>query len=85
MLERVVGREAPISPKELAGHLGMPLSNVSYHARVLVECDVFDLVDTKPRRGSIEHFYEPSGLVEHPMVRAALGLEGDEHSGTTDG
>lgn len=75
MLERVVQQDGPVSPKELAGHLGMPLSNVSYHARVLVECDVLDLVDTKPRRGSIQHFYEPSELVEHPMVKAALGMD----------
>jgi hypothetical protein len=60
----------------LADNLKTPLSNLSYHARVLVECDMLDLVDTRPRRGSIQHFYEPSELVEHPMVKAALGLDG---------
>ena len=76
MLERVVQQEAPVSPRGLAAHLAKPLSNVSYHARVLVQCKVLTLVDLKPKRGSMQHFYEPSELVEHPMIKAALAPEG---------
>jgi DNA-binding transcriptional ArsR family regulator len=46
------------SPRELADELEQPLSNVSYHVRVLVQCGAVKLVDTEPRRGSLEHFYE---------------------------
>jgi DNA-binding transcriptional ArsR family regulator len=74
ILAKVIEGGEPISPKELAESLKTPLSNLSYHARVLVECDMLDLVDTRPRRGSIQHFYEASELIEHPMVKAALGL-----------
>jgi DNA-binding transcriptional ArsR family regulator len=74
MLLRAAEQDEPISPRDLAGQLGMPLSNVSYHARVLVQCEMLKLVETKPKRGSIQHFYEPSEMIDHPMVQAALGL-----------
>lgn len=74
ILARVIEEDRPISPKELAELLKFPLSNLSYHARKLVECEMLDLVDFRPRRGSVQHFYEPSELVKHPMVKAALDL-----------
>ena len=55
----MAGEEA-ISPRELAGALHQPLSNVSYHVRVLAECAAVSLVDTKPVRGSMQHFYRDS-------------------------
>lgn len=45
------------SPNELAEALDIPLSNVSYHVRVLKECHVLALTDTQQKRGSVEHFY----------------------------
>lgn len=78
MLRRMAEEQSPVSPRGLAEDLKMPLSNVSYHARVLVHCGVFRLVDLKPRRGSVQHFYEPSDLAEHPMVKAALDLGDDD-------
>jgi DNA-binding transcriptional ArsR family regulator len=45
------------SPGELSRDLGVPLTNLSYHIRVLIELDCIELVDTQPRRGAIEHFY----------------------------
>jgi DNA-binding transcriptional ArsR family regulator len=49
------GREA--SPKELAGALGEPVGNVSYHVRILRELDCVELVRTEARRGALAHFY----------------------------
>jgi DNA-binding transcriptional ArsR family regulator len=45
------------SPNELAKKLGEPLGNVSYHVKILAECDAIELVKTEPRRGAVEHFY----------------------------
>ncbi len=63
------------SPKEMAAELEQPLSNVSYHVRVLVECRALTLVRTKPVRGSVQHFYKPSEqFLAEPGVAAILGL-----------
>jgi DNA-binding transcriptional ArsR family regulator len=45
------------SPSELAEELGEPLGNVSYHVRMLLDLDLVELVNTKPRRGAVEHYY----------------------------
>jgi DNA-binding transcriptional ArsR family regulator len=66
------------SPRELAAALRQPLSNVSYHVRVLTERGATILVGTKPSRGSVEHFYR--GAVEAPWARDILGL-GERNSG----
>lgn len=63
------------SPRELADLTGEHLSKVSYHVRVLAENKAVKLVTTKPRRGSVEHFYKATSLVEKvPWGREALGL-----------
>jgi DNA-binding transcriptional ArsR family regulator len=49
--------ERVASPNELARELGEPLGNVSYHVRTLLELDCIELVETRPRRGAVEHFY----------------------------
>ena len=46
-----------LSPKQVAHKLGEPLGNVSYHVRILLDHDAIELVDTRPVRGAIEHFY----------------------------
>jgi DNA-binding transcriptional ArsR family regulator len=51
------------SPSELAEELGVPLPNLSYHIRMLVQLDLLKLVKTRPRRGAIEHYYKASGPV----------------------
>ena len=64
------------SPGELANLLERPLSNVSYHVRVLADCGVMTLVGTKPARGSVQHFYRAA--LDSRWARQALGLdEGD--------
>lgn len=66
-----------LSPKELTDLTKRPhLLNVSYHVRVLAQYGAVELVETRPVRGSIEHFYRAASLVDDvPWGRAALGLE----------
>jgi DNA-binding transcriptional ArsR family regulator len=64
------------SPRQLSEALGQPLSNVSYHVRVLADRGAMTLVETKPARGSIEHFYRVA--VKAPWAWQILGLEEDE-------
>jgi DNA-binding transcriptional ArsR family regulator len=66
-----------ISPLELSNELRQPLSNVSYHVRVLAERAAVTLVDTKPTRGSVQHFYRSA--VTAPWAQQVLG------SGDKDG
>lgn len=49
--------ERVASPNELAKELDVGLSNVSYHVRVLEDCECLELVKTEPRRGALEHYY----------------------------
>ena len=46
------------TPKAMADELGMPLGNVSYHVRMLVDLGSIELVSTTPRRGALEHHYK---------------------------
>jgi len=50
--------ERTCSPKEVAAELGVPVSKLSYHVKVLRECGCIELVSTIPRRGATEHFYK---------------------------
>jgi DNA-binding transcriptional ArsR family regulator len=70
---REMGAEDAISPREIANSLEQPLSNVSYHVRVLADCSAIALVDTKPVRGSMQHFYRAA--IEAPWARQVLGLD----------
>src|SRR4051795_12000124 len=56
MLYELQDHEA--SPKELAAHFGVPLSNVAYHIQVLRKLKMIRLVRKTPRRGAIEHRYK---------------------------
>jgi DNA-binding transcriptional ArsR family regulator len=51
------------SPSQLAEELDVPLPNLSYHIRMLVQLDLLKLVRTRPRRGAIEHYYQAKGPV----------------------
>jgi len=72
ILREMVGVEA-ISPREVAGTLDQPLSNVSYHFRVLADCGAVNLTGTKPVRGSMQHFYRIA--IETPWAREVLGMD----------
>lgn len=84
ILREMAGKEA-ISPREIASALHQPLSNVSYHVRVLAECAAVSLVSTKPVRGSMQHFYRTA--IEAPWARQVLGLdpEGPGSAGESPG
>jgi DNA-binding transcriptional ArsR family regulator len=53
------------SPREIAARLDAPLTNVSYHVRVLADLGCIELVDTAHRRGAVEHYYR---AVVRPVV-----------------
>jgi DNA-binding transcriptional ArsR family regulator len=67
---RKMAAEEAISPREIATVLDRPLSNVSYHVRVLADCAAISLVNTKPVRGSMQHFYRVT--VEAPWALQVL-------------
>lgn len=56
------------SPKQLSEWLDTPLSNVSYHVRVLDELGLIEVVEEEPVRGSVAHFYRAvdSVLLDNP-------------------
>lgn len=70
---RAMAGEKSISPREVAHTLDQPLSNVSYHVRVLADCAAVSLVGTKAVRGSMQHFY--CITIEAPWARQILGLD----------
>jgi DNA-binding transcriptional ArsR family regulator len=76
ILRAMFDERGVISPRRLAEMLKEPLSNVSYHVRVLADCAAVALVETEPVRGSMQHFYAPA--VEEPWALAVLGV-GVEH------
>lgn len=49
--------EQPTSPAQVASQLGVDVSLLAYHVRVLRELGCIELVGTKQRRGALEHFY----------------------------
>ncbi|HET7418106.1 MAG TPA: winged helix-turn-helix domain-containing protein [Solirubrobacterales bacterium] len=53
------------SPKEISELLEVPLSNVSYHVRVLEELGLIEIVEEESVRGSVAHFYRS---VERPLI-----------------
>jgi DNA-binding transcriptional ArsR family regulator len=81
ILREMAGEKA-ISPRQLSTTLDQPLSNVSYHVRVLADCAAVALVNTKPARGSMQHFY--CATVEEPWARQVLGLDRDRPGESPD-
>jgi DNA-binding transcriptional ArsR family regulator len=73
---RAMADQDPISPRQISDELRQPLSNVSYHVRVLADCGAVTLVDTAPVRGSMQHFYSPA--IEEPWALAVLGLSEED-------
>lgn len=53
--------EARASPRELSSRLSERLGTVSYHVRTLADLGLIEMVDSRPRRGAVEHFYRPTG------------------------
>jgi DNA-binding transcriptional ArsR family regulator len=53
----IILNERVASPNEISKELGESVGHVSYHIKVLKECECIELVDTAPRRGAMEHYY----------------------------
>lgn len=53
------------SPVEIAQEIGKDVGHVGYHVRKLLQLDLIELVDERPVRGAVEHFYR---AVERAMV-----------------
>jgi DNA-binding transcriptional ArsR family regulator len=71
ILEALQGRTA--SPTELARRFRESLGVVSYHANALLDVDCIEQVHTRPKRGTIEHFYtaKPRSFIGHQDWRRA--------------
>jgi predicted transcriptional regulator len=52
------------SPKAIAAELGLDVRGVAYHVRVLKKLGCIELVETRPRRGAIEHIYRAAAWVD---------------------
>ena len=57
--------ERTASPKEISEQIEAPLSNVSYHVRVLDELGLIEIREEENVRGSVAHFYK---AVERPLI-----------------
>lgn len=53
------------SPKEISEQIDAPLSNVSYHVRVLDELGLIEIMEEESVRGSVAHYYK---AVERPLI-----------------
>jgi hypothetical protein len=71
--------ERTASPAEMARELGADLSNVSYHAKQLVQFECAELVGMRQARGAVEHFYRATERhlvdTEEWLVLDEQGLE----------
>jgi len=57
--------ERTASPVEIAQEIGKDVGHVGYHVRKLQELNLIELVDEKPVRGAVEHFYR---AIARPIV-----------------
>ena len=88
--------ERPASPVQLAPRLGSTLGRVGHHVRVLRDLGLIELVETRRRRGAIEHIYQAAPVpgfsddawqqagaaVRERVVAAVLAQIGDYVSGS---
>jgi DNA-binding transcriptional ArsR family regulator len=68
ILREMLAKGGEVSPRELSALLHEQLSALSYHVRVLAECNAVELVRTQQIRGSTQHFYRA-------VVKAYWALE----------
>lgn len=68
--------ERTASPVEIAQVIGKDVGHVGYHVRKLLQLELIELVDERPVRGAVEHFYR---AIERPLVSeeefAALSVQ----------
>src|SRR4029077_2092314 len=53
----VILTERTASPVEIAQEIGKDVGHVGYHVRKLLQLNLIELVDERPVRGAVEHFY----------------------------
>lgn len=89
-------QERPASPVQLAPRLDSTLGRVGHHVRVLRDAGMIELVETRQRRGAVEHIYRARALprfsdgawqqagetVRARVVAATVGQIGDYVSGS---
>jgi DNA-binding transcriptional ArsR family regulator len=61
----VILAERTASPVEIAQEIGKDVGHVGYHVRKLQQLNLIELVDERPVRGAVEHFYR---AIERPVV-----------------
>jgi DNA-binding transcriptional ArsR family regulator len=61
----VILTERVASPVEIAQEIGKDVGHVGYHVRKLQQLNLIELVDERPVRGAVEHFYR---AMERPVV-----------------
>jgi DNA-binding transcriptional ArsR family regulator len=49
--------ERVASPSDIAAEIGLPVANVAYHVRALLQLDCIEEVETRQVRGALEHRY----------------------------
>jgi DNA-binding transcriptional ArsR family regulator len=54
--------EGTVSPIQVAKRLDVDVSHLAYHIRVLRQLGFIELVETRQRRGALEHFYRATDL-----------------------
>lgn len=59
--------ERTASPVEIAQQIGKDVGHVGYHVRKLQQLELIELVDERPVRGAVEHFYR---AIKRPFVSA---------------
>jgi DNA-binding transcriptional ArsR family regulator len=78
----VILAERTASPVEIAQAIGKDVGHVGYHVRKLLQLDLIELVDERPVRGAVEHFYR---AIERPVVSEEefVGMSIPEREGFT--
>lgn len=61
----VILAERTASPVEIAQEINKDVGHVGYHVRKLQQLNLIELVDERPVRGAVEHFYR---AIERPYV-----------------
>lgn len=73
-------RRRAISPSQASKALESPLSNLSYHFRVLRDYKVMVLEETQAAGGSLEHFYAiDASALQSPIIERCLNSKGASH------
>lgn len=74
--------EGVFSPTQLIGKLRVELSSIAYHTRALNFYGAIELVETRPSRGSAQHFYRVSDLGRRAIsLGESTGMIGDGSEG----